>query len=209
MKFKSEYERKRNNMMRRNAVVSHKSSVHNESKEKKSLEPFSRRGGVVLSGTSIKNLFEEEEFGEEIKDKNEQNSASSTYETLLVKEDKTEHNLKPTKKKKEIPTLSKHPNNISSLSDTHIIIDKELGFNINHEGNALFLAIIDAYYTDIYAEAVSGVHRGIILNTAVDDIYSRAFKFVWRSKGKYSMLKDDDIILKKIKLLFKEIIEIL
>ena len=56
----------------------------------------------------------------------------------------------------------------------------------------------------MYAEVVSEIHRGIILNTAIDDIYSRGFKFIWRSSsGALKVLKDDVIILKQIKSLLK------
>ena len=192
-------------MMRRNAVVSYNSFVPDKSVEKKCPEPCSRRGGVVLSEVSIKETLHDQEPCEEMQYESKQHTASinSSAPSRRVLHGKLEHS-KESNKKNELSTLSKHQNEVANLPNIYIIIDKQLGFNIDHEGNALFLAILDAYYTDMYAEAMSQIHRGIILNMAIDDMCSRGFKFVLRSRGKHFRLEDDIVILKQIKSLLKQ-----
>ena len=86
-----------------------------------------------------------------------------------------------------------------------IIIDNKTGFDSNHEGNQLFLAILHTYYSEMYENASSCItYRRLILNVVLDDMYSRGFRFLWRENGKYVKIHDNMVILKRIRKKLKE-----
>ena len=172
-------------MMRRNAVVSHSIYSNDESEKNKSLEQPQDHVNNHKNNNGRRRKRYPRRGGVVLP------VSSISISTTDMKDD-FETCLNSTSKTEQ------------KISDTHIVIDQKLGFHIDHEGNDIFFAILDTYYTNMYAEVVSEIHRGIILNTAIDDIYSRGFKFIWRSSsGALKVLKDDVIILKQIKSLLK------
>ena len=186
-------------MMRRNAVSCSNTFCNEESEENNQ-----HRGSNQKSASQELNQEDSHVINNDKKNKNSDrrrirysrrggivlNSSSISISSSSYDDNKNEQQEYHTKK--------------SSLSDTHILIDQQFGFDVDHEGNDKFIAILDAYYTDMYAEADSKIHRGIILNTVIEDIYARGFKFVWRSsRGAYKVLNDDLVIMKQIKSLLK------
>ena len=104
------------------------------------------------------------------------------------------------------------------LSPTDIVIN--YGTNNDflhdyHEGNLFFNAILNAYYTEEYIRAQnSKMHKRIILNTILGDMYSRGCNFVLLKKNpdceskeenqECYVIDDDVLILKRIRKALKQ-----
>lgn len=104
------------------------------------------------------------------------------------------------------------------LCSTDIIINYGINDDFlhdNHEGNVFFNAILNAYYAQEYIRAQnSKMHKRIILNTILEDMYSRELSFVLLKKNPDSqsneenqecyVIDDDVLILKRIRKALKQ-----
>lgn len=139
-----------------------------------------RRGGVVLTSSAIVHLRDEKIVKNESMKRNEGGIID------------------------KIPIF--RPEDRVTPSKMDIIIDIEKGFYVDHGANDIFLAILRTYFVDKYSEASSKTHRGIILSTILDEIYSRRMKFLWKNYSEQHFILDDDmIILRYIKSTLKKL----